>query len=38
MTPLEVRATIGETIAEIIDDFKDDPETNRDTLIERMDE
>jgi len=38
MTPLEVRATIGETIAEIIDDFKDDPETNRETLIERMDE
>ena len=37
-TPAEVRAKIQETIAEIIDDFKDEPETDREILIERMDE
>ena len=34
----ELRAQIEETVAEIIDQFKDDPETDRETLIERMDE
>ena len=36
--PLEVRDKIGETVAEIIGDYQDDPETDRETLIERMDE
>src|SRR5713226_4814806 len=34
----EIRTQIGETVADIIDDFKDDPDTDRETLIERMDE
>ena len=37
-TPLEVRDKIGETVAEIAGDYRDDPETDRETLIERMDE
>jgi hypothetical protein len=37
-TPLEVRANIEETVAEIIGDYWDTPETDRETLIERMDE
>ena len=37
-TPLEVRDKIGETVAEIIGEYQDDPETERETLIERMDE
>jgi hypothetical protein len=37
-TPLEVRAKIEETVAEIIDDYRDDPESDRETLIERMEE
>src|SRR5437667_12653302 len=37
-TPLKVRAQIEETIAEIIGDYRDNPETDRETLIERMDE
>ncbi len=37
-TPADVRAKIQETVTEIIDDFKDEPETDRETLIERMDE
>ena len=37
-TPLEVRAKIEETVAEIIGDYRDNPETDRETLIERMDE
>ncbi len=37
-TPLEVRDKIGETVAEIAGDYQDDPATDRDTLIERMDE
>jgi hypothetical protein len=36
--PAEVRAKIGETVAEIIGDYQDDPETDRETLIERMDQ
>src|SRR5260370_27936810 len=39
MTTLsEVRDKIGETVAEIAGDYRDDPETDRETLIERMDE
>jgi hypothetical protein len=37
-TLLEVRAKIEETLADIIGDYRDDPETDRETLIERMDE
>jgi hypothetical protein len=37
-TPAKVRAKIGETVTDIIDDFKDEPETDRETLIDRMDE
>src|SRR5216684_4004353 len=37
-TPSEVRDKIGETVAEIAGDYRDDPETDRETLIERMDE
>ncbi len=36
--PSEVRDKVGETIAEIVGDYRDDPETDRETLIERMDE
>jgi len=39
MTTLaEVRAKIEETVADIIGDYRDDPEADRETLIERMDE
>jgi hypothetical protein len=38
MTPSEVRDKIRETVAEIVGDYRDDPATDRDTLIERMDE
>jgi hypothetical protein len=37
-TPLEVRAMIEETVVRIIGDYRDDLETDRETLIERMDE
>jgi hypothetical protein len=37
-TPAEVRAKVEETITDIIDDYKDAPETDRETFIERMDE
>src|SRR5260370_33040132 len=37
-TPLEFRVKIEETVADIIGDYRDDPETDRETLIERMDE
>ena len=37
-TPLEVRAKIEETVAEVIGDYRDNPETDREVLIERMDE
>jgi len=37
-TPADIRAKIQETVTEIIDDFKDESETDRETLIERMDE
>jgi hypothetical protein len=37
-TFLEVRANIEETVDDIIGDYRDDPETDRETLIERMDE
>src|SRR6266852_2872469 len=37
-TPLEVHAKIEETVTDIIGDYQDDPETDRETLIERMDE
>ena len=36
-TPVEVRAKIEETVADIIGALQDDPETDRETLIERMD-
>src|SRR6266702_6562 len=36
--PEEVRAEIGATVTEIIGDYQDDPETDRETLIERMDQ
>src|SRR6266436_1126028 len=39
MTTLaEVRAKIEETVADIIGDYRDDPEADRETFIERMDE
>ena len=37
-TRLEVRAEIEETVAEIIGDYRDNPETEHETLIERIDE
>jgi hypothetical protein len=37
-TPAEVRAKAEETVTDIIDDYKDEPETDRETLIDRMDE
>jgi hypothetical protein len=36
--PLEVRALIEETVADIIGAYRDKPETDREALIERMDE
>jgi len=37
-TPLKVRAEIDSTVGEIIEEYREDPETDRETLIERMDE
>ncbi len=30
-TPAEVRAKVEETVTDIIDDYKDEPETDRET-------
>src|SRR6266487_2125725 len=38
ITPLEVRAEIEATVADIIGDYRDAPETDREVLIERMDD
>ncbi len=37
-TANDVRTAILDTVRDIIDDYKDAPETERDTLIERMDD
>ena len=37
-SPLEIRARLEETVADIIGAYRDTPETDRETLIERMDE
>ena|SRR3990167_4970413 len=37
-TATDVREAVKSTIQDIIDDFKDEPETGRETVIERLDE
>ncbi len=38
LTPKDVREAVKDTVKDIIDDYGKEPDTDRETLIERMDE
>lgn len=38
ITPQDVRVTVADVVNDIIEDFKNEPDTDRETLIERLDE
>lgn len=38
ITELQVRNAVASIVEDVIDDYKDEPDTDRDTVIERLDE